>query len=68
MDLDLYIDLTLPFLLPLSVSTVLLDGCDIYVLLNVSILFFDEIGGAMTYFITLSFVLLFCQTFQYFLL
>ena len=34
-------------LLVLGVSTVLLDACDFYVLLTVSIFFFSEIGGVM---------------------
>ena len=40
-DLNLYIDLTLSVLLLLGVSTVLLDACNLSILLTVSILFFD---------------------------
>ena len=50
-DFDLYNDLTLSDLLPLGVSTVLLDACDLSVLLTVSIFFF-EIGVVMAYFTT----------------
>ena len=39
-DLDLYIDLSVSVLLLLGVSTVLLDACDLYVLLTLSIFFF----------------------------
>ena len=40
--LDLSIDLTLSVLLLLGVSTFLLDACDFYVLLTVSIFFFPK--------------------------
>ena len=47
-DLDLYIDLTLSFLLILGVSTVLFDACDLSVLLTASILCFAELGGLIS--------------------
>ena len=51
-DLDLSINLSLSVLLLLGVYTVLLDACDFSVLLNVSILFFSEMGLVMAYFTT----------------
>ena len=55
--LDLYNDLTFSDLFILGVSTVLLDSCDFYFLLTVSIFFF-EIGGVMASFTTLGFVIM----------
>ena len=63
--LDLSIDLTLSVLLLLVVSIVLLDACDFYIFLTVSIFFFSKIRGVMASFTTVGFFSLFCQPCQY---
>ena len=55
LDLDLSNDLTFSVLLLLGLSTVLLDACDFYVLLNMSIIFF-VIGGVMVFLTKIGFV------------
>ena len=54
-ELDLTNYLIVSVLLLLGVSTVLLDACDLSVLLTVSSFFFSEIGGVMDSSTTFSF-------------